>query len=299
VCGASPRTTAEIGAGIGYFVSTAAACPRCWKPSPCTGHGVCLFNSTLNHDVCNCTTPYWDGATCAHNWDPNACANFGCENNATCTATSASTYCTCPAGYIGTKCAFNGTTGLPINSATPAPPVACRWGDVSNRCWNGATCVTSLTGDSCLCAPGFAGPLCDIRTADNSTLRILTEASSAVSNVWNCTRFQDHLTTIAHLCECPGWQVAGILACANYFCTFDGVCKATGYDLIGTCATSPLTSVGDLTTIGLVGGLQAQCDAGSSTGDDDGFDFDAAPRLGAATLVIGALSIASALALRM
>ncbi|CAH1774350.1 unnamed protein product [Owenia fusiformis] len=106
----------------------------------CQNGGQCARNGTSEY--CCCPEGF-DGVSCEIQISP--CDLNSCPNNATCNATSATTYdCICPEGFTGPTC----QTPLPC-SATP--------------CFGNATCFDNPDGNfTCDCPEYFTGVTCDM-----------------------------------------------------------------------------------------------------------------------------------------
>ncbi|XP_030851792.1 low-density lipoprotein receptor-related protein 4-like [Strongylocentrotus purpuratus] len=78
----------------------------------------------------------------------DVCANR-CLNNGSCVRSLTSVKCSCPFGFLGSRCEIDACT---------------------NRCVNGGTCAPSERGSICICPEGFSGSKC------NSDLTIHTQS---------------------------------------------------------------------------------------------------------------------------
>uniref|UniRef100_A0A8C5WAU3 Delta/notch like EGF repeat containing n=1 Tax=Leptobrachium leishanense TaxID=445787 RepID=A0A8C5WAU3_9ANUR len=170
--------------------------------SECFGKGSCVTKRTEDTYSCRCDAGY-TGAYCE---EYDACHDYPCHNNATCTDISQghnvkNATCTCLPGYTGDTCESM------VDHCSPQP------------CRNGATCVTSLNGFSCHCTEGYMGSFCEEKVDPCS--------SSPCVNNGSCSS-----SKLSYFCRCSPGYTGPTCAQLVDFCALSpcahGICRSVG-----------------------------------------------------------------------
>nr|XP_027230187.1 protein jagged-1b-like [Penaeus vannamei] len=204
------------------------------ESSPCANGGTCVDLVSGFQCVCD---QGWEGPTCDR--DTDECADQPCRNNGTCVDGKVDFACTCPEGWKGRTCASttshcdastcqNGGVwrrpgqGRPSCAAAPRAGRAPRVRSPSAAlrlvpCKNGATCVNTGDGFTCLCQDGWDGATCQNNINECATYPC-----------YNGGRCLDGINT--RVCKCaPGFAGPdcriNIDECASSPCAFGSTCR--------------------------------------------------------------------------
>ena len=173
--------------------------------NPCFYGGKCNVANELNF-TCECPVGYV-GAHCEE--DINECSSDPCESTGMCIDGFGSYLCSCEDGHTGRHCEITCPDGY-IGEQCDIDIDYCS----SSPCHNNGVCVEQPTGYSCVCAPVFTGPHCDI--TNNCTVNTCFNGGTCVNS-----------DTSGHFCECDE-QFTGE-HCELLVVSFSGSSTLTSY----------------------------------------------------------------------